>query len=77
MTSRFRFTLPGLAERDLDEMSKEDALDLLLKIAPRIGSESDEIARLCGWLPLALRLAGSTLAERLDLSPPEYSRRLR
>lgn len=77
VTSRFRFTLPGLVARDLDEMSKEDARDLLLKMAPRIGSESDEIARLCGWLPLALRLAGSTLAERLDLSSSEYARRLR
>ncbi len=77
VTSRFHFTLPGLVARDLDEMSEEDAGDLLLRIAPRIGKDCDEIARLCGRLPLALRLAGSVLAERKDLSPSEYARRLR
>ncbi len=77
VTSRFHFTLPGLVARDLDEMSKEDARDLLLKMAPRIANESNEIARLCGRLPLALRLAGSVLAERKDLSPLEYIQRLK
>jgi tetratricopeptide (TPR) repeat protein len=75
VTSRFRFALPGLVDRDLDELSEKDARDLLLKIAPRIGDAADEIARLCGRLPLALRLAGSALAERLNLSPSEYIRR--
>jgi tetratricopeptide (TPR) repeat protein len=37
---------------------------------------ADEIARLCGCLPLALRLAGSALAEREDLSVADYLRRL-
>lgn len=37
VTSRFRFTLPGLMYQDLDEMPDEDARRLLLKIAPRIG----------------------------------------
>ena len=32
----------------------------------------DEIARLCGYLPLALRLAGSALAGWINLSPQEY-----
>jgi hypothetical protein len=77
VTSRFRFTLPGLVDRDLDEMPEEDAKALMLRIAPRIGDAADEIARLCGRLPLALRLAGSALAERLDLSPSEYARRFR
>ena len=31
---------------------------------------------LCGYLPLALRLAGSVLAEHLDLEPADYLRRL-
>ncbi len=77
VTSRHHFTLPGLAARDLDEMPEEDAKALLLRIAPRIGGAADEIARLCGRLPLALRLAGSALAERLDLSPSEYARRFK
>jgi tetratricopeptide (TPR) repeat protein len=77
VTSRFRFSLPGLIDRDLDEMPEDDAKDLLLRIASRIGDAVDEIARLCDYLPLALRLAGSALAERLDLSPAEYIRRFR
>jgi tetratricopeptide (TPR) repeat protein len=77
VTSRFRFTLPGMVSRDLDEMSEQDAKDLLLGIAPRIGDSAEEIARLCGRLPLALRLAGSTISERKALSPSEYARRFR
>lgn len=77
VTSRFHFTLPGIVARNLDEMSQGDARDLLLKLSPRIANKSDEIARLCGRLPLALRLAGSALAERLYLSPSKYARRLR
>jgi tetratricopeptide (TPR) repeat protein len=37
---------------------------------------ASDIAHLCGYLPLALRLAGSALAERPDLSPDTYLRRL-
>lgn len=77
VTSRFHFALPGLFVRDLDELPDEDACNLLLRIAPRIGSAADEIARLCGRLPLALRLAGSALAERPNLSSADYARRLK
>jgi tetratricopeptide (TPR) repeat protein len=76
VTSRFHFVLPGLIPRNLDELKEEDARKLLLRIAPRIGGKAEEIAHLCGCLPLALRLAGSALAERVDLSPSEYLRRL-
>jgi hypothetical protein len=77
VTSRFHFALPGLVYRDLDELPLKDARNLLLKIAPRIGEEADQIAQLCGRLPLALRLAGSAFTERSDLSPTDYSRRLK
>ena len=76
VTSRFHFVLPGMVSRDLDKLSENDARDLLLSIAPRINGEAAEIAKLCGCLPLALRLAGSVLAERRDLSPLDYIRRL-
>ncbi len=36
-----------------------------------------EIARLCGYLPLALRAAGSLLKVTLDLSPADYATQLR
>jgi tetratricopeptide (TPR) repeat protein len=77
VTSRSHFVLPGMIPRNLDELEKEDACALLLSIASRIGEKADEIASLCGRLPLALRLAGSALAERSDLPVPEYIRRLK
>ncbi len=40
-------------------------------------SAGDEIAQLCGYLPLALRLTASLLAERVDLTPADLIRRLR
>ena len=76
VTSRKHFTLPGVFTKNLDIMSPEESRELLLKIAPRIGDQADEIAKLCGHLPLALRLAASALAERRDLSPKDYVRRL-
>jgi len=83
VTSRAHFTLPGLFAKNLNRMAPQEAVELLLKIAPRIGNHSpglpglaDEMAKLCGYLPLALRLAGSALAERRDLQPEKYLRRL-
>ena len=76
VTSRQHFTLPGLFAKDLDTMKLDDARDLLLTIAPRIGAEAEEIAGLCGYLPLALRIVASALAERPDLSPSSYVERL-
>jgi tetratricopeptide (TPR) repeat protein len=76
VTSRKHFTLPGLHPIDLDTLPVEDARALLLTIAPRTGAQADELAKLCGYLPLALRLAASALAERADLGVPDYVRRL-
>ncbi len=76
ITSRQKFALPGLQPRDLDALPPEDARALLLAICPRIGALADELARACGGLPLELRAAGSALAERIDLSPAAYRRRL-
>ena len=76
ITSRQKFALPGLQPYDLDALPLEDARALLLAICPRIGALADELARVCGCLPLALRAAGSALAERIDLSPAAYRRRL-
>jgi tetratricopeptide (TPR) repeat protein len=77
VTSRYHFLLPGMAHRDLNEMSEEDARRMLLKIAVRIDTAAAELAYVCGRLPLTLRLAGSALTERLYLSPTEYLERLK
>ena len=76
VTSRQHFTVPGLTAKNLDTLSAADARDLLLTIAPRIGSHADEIATLCGHLPLALRLAAASMVKYRNLSPEDYVRRL-
>jgi tetratricopeptide (TPR) repeat protein len=77
VTSRQHFTVPGLAAKNLDTLSAADARDLLLIIAPRIETQADEIAALCGHLPLALRLAATAIVKYRNLSPADYVRRLR
>jgi tetratricopeptide (TPR) repeat protein len=69
--------VPGLAAKNLDTLSAADARDLLLTIAPRIETQADEIAALCGHLPLALRLAASAMMKYRNLSAADYVRRLR
>jgi len=76
VTSRQHFTLPGLHPKNLDTLPPGDARDLLLKIAPRIDGHAGALAQLCGYLPLALRLAGSALVERPTLTPQDYLKRL-
>ncbi|MEM2111478.1 MAG: tetratricopeptide repeat protein [Candidatus Bathyarchaeia archaeon] len=76
ITSRRRFALSGMYSMDLGQMNPDEAKTLLLKIEPRIGEFANDIARLCGYLPLALRLAGSNLSVRMDLSPEDYLKHL-
>jgi tetratricopeptide (TPR) repeat protein len=78
VTSRQNFTLPGMPQPfSLDTMKPEEARDLLLKISPHIGDRAEELARLCGHLPLALRAAASFLAVKFDLKPSVYLEALR
>ena len=77
ITSRIKFELFGLVEKDLDILPTEDACELLLEIAPRIGERADELASLCGYLPIALRNAASALAEKKDLKVSDYEQRLK
>jgi tetratricopeptide (TPR) repeat protein len=81
VTSRKHFTLPGLFEKNLDKLPPNDACGLLLRIAPRLKKEKtdqvDELARLCGYLPLALRAVASALHEKKNISPTDYATRLK
>ncbi len=76
VTSRQHFALPGLRAKNLETLPPQDAKDLLLRIAPRIDGEAEAIAKLCGYLPQALRLAASALAVRVNLEPQDYARQL-
>ena len=77
VTSRQRFTLPSLRPLNLGVLPRPQSVELLLKMAARIGTDADEIAALCGDSPMSLRLAGSALAEHEDISPERYLARLR
>ena len=86
LTSRKTIKLPGLFRKDLDVLKPEEALELLLKVCcstsdsaepPRADPAWSEIARLCGFLPLALRAAASYLANSEDLSPAHYAEELK
>ncbi len=78
ITSRKKFTLPGMPEPFLlDTLKPSDARDLLLRICPRIGCQADELAELCGYLPLALRASASLLAVKSDLNTESYLEELR
>jgi len=77
ITSRQHFRLAGLEPFDLDRLNRKEARTLIRKIAGRVkAEEADEIARLCDYLPLAMRLAAGALGERKDLTPGEYAERL-
>ncbi len=76
VTSRRYFTLPGLTPLRLDLLPVVQACELVLKICPRIGAQVADIAKACGYLPLALRIAASTLAEHVDVSAQEYLQKL-
>ena len=76
VTSRHHFDLPGCYTRCLDVLTPKDARDLVLKIAPRVANQADDLAKLCGYLPFALRKAAGALASREDLSPADYIERL-
>lgn len=72
ITSRHRFGLPGLYAKDLETLEKNEARDLVLTIAPRVGDLAGELAKMCGLLPQAIRVAASTLADLIDLDPHDY-----
>ncbi|MBD3140737.1 ATP-binding protein [Microbispora bryophytorum] len=83
ITSRSRLAaLSGAHIHSLDVMTVEQALDLLRHIVgrARVAAEPEaasEIVRLCGRLPLALRIAGARLASRQTDRLAGFAARLR
>lgn len=76
VTSRRKFTLPGLFSLNVEVLTPDDSRDLLKNIAPNIAEYADYIAELCGHLPLALCIVGSAAAKRPDLEPMRLVQRL-
>lgn len=77
VTAREHFTLAGMLALDLPILNRDHACDLLLKIAPSLGHHVDELAKLCAYIPEALRTAASALANAPDLDPGDFVRRMR
>ena len=73
VTSRWQFVVPGLQPLKLDILGETESIQLLLELCSRISiDDAKQIAFLCGYLPLALRLAGSFLQVNIDWTPIEY-----
>lgn len=82
ITSRKHFSLTefGLNPLRLDVLSPSESRDLLrntsLKLKETINEELDALAKLCGHLPLALRVAASMLNDRDDWTINTLQKRL-
>ncbi|HKY42507.1 MAG TPA: tetratricopeptide repeat protein [Pyrinomonadaceae bacterium] len=72
VTSRQSIALPGMTPLTLYPLTETEARQLLLEIAARAERAAEQICKLCGHLPLALRAAGSVLAITADLDPLDY-----
>jgi tetratricopeptide (TPR) repeat protein/transcriptional regulator with XRE-family HTH domain len=76
VTSRYRFTLPDMLAIDLGTLALSESEALLLTICPRIGDAAAVLAKLCGYLPLALRISAGLLASDATLLVARYLERL-
>lgn len=82
ITSRSRLCgLEGVRRIPLDVLSGDEAVTLLKRILgdDRVSDEPDqaqEVARLCGYLPLAVRITGARLAGRAHWPVSKLVRRL-
>jgi tetratricopeptide (TPR) repeat protein len=77
VTTRETFAVPGVKTVSLESLKPEEARALLFSICHRIGDGlADQIGFLCGYLPLAIRAAGSLLYVEENLDPAEYARQL-
>jgi DNA-binding SARP family transcriptional activator/tetratricopeptide (TPR) repeat protein len=78
---RLLASLEGAHHLHLDVLAPDEATELLGRLAgeQRVAAEPEaaaEVARLCGWLPLALRIAGARLAVRPAWPVAELAGRL-
>ncbi len=82
ITSRQNLALPSLVRVPLDQMPPNDAADLAMRIGnshneTRLGrGEADRLVELCGYLPLAIRIAASVLDVKANVSVDEFLARL-
>ena len=79
VTSRQTVVLAGVERVNLDELRRPESIALLRDILddkPAEDGQVDTLAKVCGDLPLALRVAGNRLAASPALSVADYLERL-
>lgn len=77
ITSRLRFSLDGMTCVDLERLDADDAVWLLRRICGRLDeAQARQIAGLCGYLPLALRIGAGILANNPALPAARYLKQL-
>ena len=80
VTSRRRLVGLDATTIALDVLSPEDAAAMFRKVVERdlpAGSPVDEVVQLCGYLPMAIALAGAKMRNRQALTVEELADRLR
>jgi len=81
VTGRDRMTglvaLHGARQLTLDVLSPDDALELLASVLGTKHAVAAELAELCAYLPLALRIAAANLADQPGRGVEAYVARLR
>ena len=77
VTSRWNFTVAGLKTHKVGVMEENEAIDFLLELCPRIGDKASDLAKACGYLPLALRIAGSFLQVNTQWKVEKYLEELK
>jgi tetratricopeptide (TPR) repeat protein len=76
ITSRQHISLPRMFSSRLESLPPAEAREMLRRLLPQITHGIEPIAELCGYLPLALRLAASALTQHPDMSVGHYARHL-
>jgi DNA-binding SARP family transcriptional activator/tetratricopeptide (TPR) repeat protein len=81
VTGRDRMTglvaLHGARQLTLDVLSPDDALDLVASVLGTEHAAATELAELCAYLPLALRIAAANLADQPGRGVEDYVAKLR
>ncbi|KPL81264.1 tetratricopeptide repeat protein [Herpetosiphon geysericola] len=73
VTSRLRFVMPLMAQLQVTELAAADAIALLQQICARLDAgNAQQLAAACGYLPLALRISASILADNPALAIDDY-----
>jgi tetratricopeptide (TPR) repeat protein len=77
VTSRTHIELEGMQTHALGMLSPIESETLLRQICPRIGDDAPELAKLCDYLPLALRVSATFLKRRPTRLVAAYLQNLR